>query len=128
MFGMKTIGSMIQNLNQTIANSVIVTNKALTATDKAITAGEAAHKTVVTTAGGLGFVKGAVDIAEDLVCQDYICLTVDCIGVAADILTCATSFVPGLNVTSVLTIPVSSSCKFLRWCCTKSFLKIGCRR
>jgi hypothetical protein len=51
-------------------------------------------------------VKGAVDIAEDLVCQDYIYLTVDCIGVCADGLTCATAFIPVLNLTSVVTIPI----------------------
>jgi hypothetical protein len=64
------------------------------------------NKTVVTTTGGIILVKGAVDIAEDLVCQDYIYLTVDCIGVCADGLTCATAFIPVLNLTSVVTIPI----------------------
>lgn len=119
--GIDTIRHILVNFNKTVANTA-------TASDKALTAGTAAHKTVVTTAGGVGFAKAAVDIAEDIACQDYICLTVDCVGLAADVLTCATSFIPGLNVTSVVTIPVSTSCKVFRWCCTKSFLKIGCKR
>lgn len=121
MLGIKTIRHILVNLNTTVAN-------AATGTEKVVTGGEAAHKTVVTTLGGAGLVKGAVDIAEDLVCQDYLCLTVDCVGVAADVLTCATSFIPGLNVTSVVTIPISTSCKFFRWCCTRSIFKFGCRR
>ena len=121
MLGFKTIRTTLINLNTTVTNSLKASQKVLSTQD-------AVHKTAVTTTGGMLGVKGAVDIAEDLICQDYVCLTIDCLGVCADTLTVATSFLPGLNVTSVVTIPISTSCKFFRWCCTRSFLKIGCKR
>lgn len=44
---------------------------------------------------GVMCAKGTVNILEDLVCQDYLCLTVNYTGISADVLTCRTSFVPG---------------------------------
>ena len=114
MFGFKTIKSILVNINSTV--------------NKIYKTGQTATKTVVTTVGGASLVKGSFDIAEDLVCQDYVCLTVDCIGVCADVLTVLTSFLPGPNVTSVVTIPVSTSCKFFRWCCQRSIFNFGCKR
>lgn len=114
MFGFRTAKSVLININSTIT--------------KLAKTGETASKTVVTTVGSASLVKGTFDIAEDLVCQDYVCLTIDCIGVCADVLTIATSFIPGPNVTSVVTIPVSTSCKFFRWCCQRSIFNFGCRR
>ena len=84
--------------------------------------------TVITTTGAAGIAKGALDRAEDLVCQDYVYLIVDCIGVCVYVLTCCTSFIPGSNVTFVITIPVSVGSKIFRWCCTRSILNIGCKR
>lgn len=49
--------------------------------------------------------KDTVTIVQDLVCQDSICLTIECIAVCADVLPVLTSFVPGSHVTSVITIP-----------------------
>lgn len=114
MLGIQTIRHILVGVNQTVSNLGASV--------------DATRKTVVTTVGATSFAKGAVDIAEDLVCQDYVCLTVDCIGVTCDLLTTFTSFVPGPNVTSVVTIPVSFGCKTFRWCCTKSMLSIGCKR
>jgi hypothetical protein len=28
----------------------------------------------------------------------------------------------------VITIPVSTACKFFRWCCGRSMLPLGCKR
>jgi hypothetical protein len=114
MFGFKKIKSVFVTINSTVT--------------KISKTSETSSKVVVTTVGSTSLVKGAFDIAEDLVCQDYVCLTVDCIGVCADVLTVLTSFIPGPNVTSVVTIPVSTSCKFFRWCCQRSMFNFGCKR
>ena len=110
---------------RTIKNILIQVNTTVTKTAKG---SNWVGKTVVTSTGGIGAAKGTVDMLEDLVCQDYVCFTVDCIGVAADTLTCLTSFVPGPNVTSIVTIPISLTCKTFRWCCKRAELPFGCRR
>ena len=114
MLGIRTVKLVLVNVNSTVS--------------KIYKTGQTAKKTVINTVGGAALVKGSFDIAEDLVCQDYVCLTIDCIGVCADVLTILTSFIPGPNVTSVVTIPVSTSCKFFRWCCQKSIFSVGCKR
>lgn len=79
------------------------------------------------TVGSLGATKGAVDMMEAYVCQDGVCFAISTIGVCADLLGFATSFVPGPNVTSLVTIPLSASCKFFVWNCKRSNLPwVGC--
>lgn len=102
------------------------------AVDKLISAPERTEKafnylTKVTGAsvGSAGAAKGTVDFAEALVCQDGVCAVVSAIGVAADGLGIACSFVPGPNITSVITIPVSVGCKTFVWCCKRSKLPWG---
>ena len=112
MLGLKTAKFILISVNSTVA--------------KVYQTKEATTKTVVTTVGATGLVKGAVDIAEDLICQDYVCLAIDTIEVCADLLTIGTSFLPGPNITSVVTIPISTSCKVLRFCCQKSIFTFGC--
>lgn len=114
MLGINTCKAILLTINSTVAKTFETT--------------QAVTKTIVTTVGASAAAKGAVDIAEDLICQDYFCLTIDCIGVCADLLTITTSFIPGPNITSVVTIPVSTGCKVFRWCCQKSFFKFGCKR
>lgn len=121
LLGFRKARDMLINGNTTVANIA-------TGSTKALDAAEATHKTVVTTTGGMGAAKGTVDMIEDLACQDYVCFTVDTIGVCADVITCCTSFLPGLNVTSVVTIPISMSCKTFRWCCKRAGLPFGCGR
>lgn len=70
--------------------------------------------------GGVGFAKGSVDAVEALACQDGVCFVVSCIGVSADALHMAASFVPGPNFTAVATVPVSFGCKVFVWCCKRS--------
>jgi hypothetical protein len=100
MFDFKTIKSVLVNINSTLSW--------IYKTDQTVS------KTVATTVGGASLIKGTGDIVQDLVYQDYVYLTVDCIGVCANVLTVLTSFVPGPNVTSVITIPALTSCKFFR--------------
>lgn len=77
------------------------------------------------TTGAAGAAKGSVDFAEALACQDGVCAAVSALGVAADGLQICASFIPGPNVTSVVTLPISVGCKVFVWCCKKSKLPWG---
>ena len=77
------------------------------------------------TTGATGVAKGSVDFAEAVVCQDGVCAFVSAVGVAADGLQVCTSFIPGPNVTAVVTMPISVGCKVFVWCCKKSKLPWG---
>lgn len=74
------------------------------------------------TTGAIGVAKGSVDFLEAVQCQDGVCAAVSAIGVAADTLQICTSFIPGPNVTSIVTTPISVGCKVFVWCCKKSML------
>lgn len=75
--------------------------------------------------GVAGFGKGASDIAVALVCNDRICAVVSGVGCAADTLQMVSSFIPGPNITTYLTAPVSIGCKTFVWCCKRSELPWG---
>ena len=77
------------------------------------------------TTGAAGVAKGSVDLAEAIACQDGVCAFVSAVGVAADGLQICTSFIPGPNVTPVITMPVSVGCKVFVWCCKRSRLPWG---
>lgn len=77
------------------------------------------------TTGSVGAAKGTVDALEALACKDGICFVVSCIGTAADGLQVAASFVPGPNVTALVTTPISWGCKVFVYCCKKSKLPWG---
>ena len=77
------------------------------------------------TTGAAGVAKGSVDLAESIACQDGLCALISSIGVAADGLQICTSFIPGPNVTAIVTMPVSVGCKVFVWCCKKSKLPWG---
>ncbi len=77
------------------------------------------------TTGAAGAAKGSVDLAEAIACQDGICAVVSAVGVAADSLQICTSFIPGPNVTAIVTIPISVGCKVFVWCCKRSKLPWG---
>lgn len=48
---------------------------------------------------------------EAIACQD---------GVCGDGLSIATSFIPGPNVTTVVTVPISMGCKVFVYCCKRA--------
>lgn len=87
--------------------------------------GKVVSKIAGATAGSAGLAKGSVDFAEALACQDGICATVSAIGCTADTLQIIASFVPGPNITAVITTPLSVGCKVFVWCCKKSKLPWG---
>ena len=112
-----------------IPNKLTAINNAV---DKVINIPETADKTFTyvskvtgATTGAAGAAKGSVDFIEAVACQDGICAFVSAVGVAADGLQICTSFIPGPNVTSVVTMPVSVGCKVFVWCCKKSKLPWG---
>ena len=121
--------SIIQKVLTFIPNKLIAINKNV---DKIINLPETADKTFTyvskvtgATTGAAGLAKGGVDLAEAIVCQDGICAVVSTIGVAADGLQICTSFIPGPNVTAIVTMPISVGCKVFVWCCKKSKLPWG---
>ena len=70
--------------------------------------------------GAAKAVKGTVDMLEAVACQDGICAVVNGIGSCAYGLSMTTSFIPGPNVTTVVTVPISVGCKVFVYCCKKS--------
>ena len=82
-------------------------------------------KVTCATTGAAGAAKGTLDLTESIAYQDGICAFVLAIGVAADSLQICTSFIPGPNVTAVVTMPVSVGCKVFVCCCKKSKLPWG---
>jgi hypothetical protein len=82
-------------------------------------------KVVGATTGAAGAAKGSSDALEALACQDGVCFVVSCVGTVADTLQIIASFVPGPNVTVLVTTPISVGCKVFVWCCKKSKLPWG---
>ncbi len=91
-------------------------------TDKAFTY---VTKTTGAITGSAGLAKGSVDFAEAIACSDGICAVVSAVGVVSDGLQIATSFIPGPNVTAIVTMPISVGCKVFVWCCKRSRLPWG---
>ena len=121
--------STIKKVILFIPNKLTVINKNV---NKIIDLPEAADKTFTyvtkvtgATTGAAGAAKGTVDFAEAVACQDGVCAFVSAVGVAADGLQICTSFVPGPNVTAIVTMPISVGCKVFVWCCKKSKLPWG---
>lgn len=75
-----------------------------------------------TTSSSVLFAKGAKDAATALVCQDGVCFVISCIGCAADSLGFVANFVPGPNVTQIVTVSISAGCKTFVWCCKGELL------
>ena len=98
--GWARIVKTLKNINDSTDNMVKISEKA----DKRLT-----YVTKVTgvSTGAAGAAKGTVD----MLCQD---------GVCADGLSMAASFIPGPNVTTVVTVPVSVGCKVFVYCCKKA--------
>lgn len=125
MFGFNFIGKSIQagigtvkNINNTAITIVGVGDK-LDQTQKMVTN----YYGAVT--GGVGLGKGVVDTAEALVCNDGLCAAVSGVGCLADGLQILASFLPGPNITMIITSPISLGCKTFVWCCKRSKLPWG---
>jgi hypothetical protein len=121
--------STVKKIVMFIPNKLISINKNV---DKILEFPETTDKlfTYVTkvtgaTTGAAGVAKGSVDLAEAIACKDGICAFVSAIGVTADGLQICTSFIPGPNVTALVTMPISLGCKVFVWCCKKSKLPWG---
>ena len=111
--GWGRVVSTIRNINDSTDNMVRITETA----DKSLT-----YITKVTgvSTGAAGAAKGTVDMLEAVACQDGVCAVVSGIGLCADGLSMATSFIPGPNVTTVVTVPISVGCKVFVYCCKKA--------
>lgn len=104
---------IVKNVNESTDNMVKISETA----DKTLT-----YVTKVTgvSTGTAGAAKGTVDMLEAVACQDGVCAVISGIGVCADTLSIAASFIPGPNVTTVITVPVSVGCKVFVHCCKKA--------
>jgi hypothetical protein len=100
-------------------------NQILELPDKADRTFTYVSKLIGSSVGSAGAAKGTADFLEAVACQDGICATISAIGVAADGLQVCTSFIPGPNVTAVITMPISIGCKVFVYCCKKSKLPWG---
>ena len=122
MYGFGWVGNLVQaikNLNTANSNIVNLTDKA----DKTYTF---ASKLTGVSCGAAGLGKGLSDTVEAFVCQDEVCAVVGLAGICFDTLSLVTSFVPGPNVTALITVPGSIGCKTFVYCCKKSKLPWGC--
>lgn len=111
--GWVSIAKTVENMNDSTDKIVRISETA----DKTLT-----YVTKVTgvSTGVAGVAKGTVDMLEAVACQDGVCAVVSGIGVCADGLSIAISFIPGPNVTTVVTVPVSVGCKVFVYCCKKA--------
>ena len=111
--GWSRLVTTVKNINDSTDNMVKISETA----DKTLT-----YVTKVTgiSTGSAGAAKGTVDMLEAVACQDGVCAVVSGIGVCADGLSIAASFIPGPNVTTVVTIPISVGCKVFVYCCKRA--------
>lgn len=111
--GWTRVVTVVKNINNSTDNMVKISEAA----DNTLT-----YVTKVTgvSTGAAGAAKGTVDMLEAVACQDGICAVVSGIGICADGLSMAASFIPGPNVTTVVTVPVSVGCKVFVYCCKKA--------
>lgn len=121
--------SLIRKVFMFVPNKIIAINNNV---DKLISLPENADKTFTfvskltgVTVGGAGAGKGLADFAEAVACQDGVCAVVSAVGLAADSLQICASFIPGPNLTAIVTVPVSVGCKVFVWCCKRSKLPWG---
>lgn len=124
-FGFNTL----KNFSLKIYNGLVNINKVSVGVsgvgDKLSEGAKIVTKVTGATTGAAGLAKGSVDVAEALACQDGVCAFVSSVGCLADTLQIAVSFVPGPNITALITTPVSVGCKVFVWCCKKSKLPWG---
>ena len=111
--GWARVVQTVKNVNDSTDNMVRISETA----DKTLT-----YVTKVTgvSTGAAGAAKGTVDMLEAVACQDGVCAVVSGVGVCADSLSMAASFIPGPNITTIVTVPVSVGCKVFVYCCKKA--------
>lgn len=114
----RKIGSYAQGINDYLQAPTVIGNAAKDGL-------EYTSRLAGATTGSAGLAKGSVDALEALACQDGICFTISCIGCSADALGIAASFVPGPNVTLIVTAPISVGCKTFVWACKRAKLPWG---
>ena len=111
--GLTRLVQTVKNINHSTDNMVKISKTA----DKTFTY---VNKSTGVSTFETGAVKGTVDVLEAVACQDGICAVVSGIAICADGLSITTSFIPGPNVTTVVTVPISVGCKVFTYCCKKA--------
>lgn len=110
-----------KNINSVLEAPLAIGNK-WTSFEKLVT------KVFGGTTSGFLFGRGASDAAVAYACNDGVCFVVSCVGCGFDILQFLASFVPGPNITVVITLPGSVACKSFVLACKHQTLpwKGGC--
>lgn len=108
---------MVLKLVMYILDKLVTINKNI---NKVMNFHETADKSFTYMTKVTGATTGA---AGAVACQDGVCALISAIGVSADGI--CTSFIPGPNVTAIVTMPISVGCKVFVWCCKKSKLPWG---
>lgn len=111
--GWAMVLNIVKNINNSTDNMVKISSTA----DQTLTY---VTKVAGATTGAAVEAKGSVDMLEALACQDGVCALISGIGVCADGLSMAASFIPGTNVTTLITVPVFVDCKVFVYCCKKA--------
>ena len=102
----------IKNINDATGNMIKISPTA----DKTLTTLTYVTKFIGISIGTAGVTKGTVDMLKGVAYKDRICAVVSGIGVCADGLSMAVSFIPDPNLTTVVTVPVSVGCKVFVYC------------
>jgi hypothetical protein len=119
VFGYNYIASTFNYVKSTLYNVNNITANFAGVSQNTKQAGELASRTATSVTGGMSLMKGGTDAAKALLCNDGPCFVISCIGCVADGLQIIGSYAPGPNVTVVVTMPVSWSCKTLVWLCRR---------
>ena len=105
--------SFLKNINDTTDNMVKLRETA----DKTLI-----YVTKVTGVytGAAGSAKRTVNMLKAVACHNGICAVISGIGVCADGISIATSFITGPNITTIITVTIYAGCKVLVYCCKKA--------
>ena len=105
--GWTRVVNIVKNINDSTENMVKIS--------------ETANKTLTYVTKAAGAAKRTIDMLEAVACQDGVCAVVSGLGVCAGGLSTAASFIPGPNVTTLVTVPVFVYCckraKKMPWGC-----------
>jgi hypothetical protein len=112
MFGkvITFVPRFLVGLNESVSKVAQVADK----TDKGFTF---ATKAFGATSSTMGIGAGSVQMIDAVVRCDYLCATVTGVGLVADCIQLATCCLPGANMTTLATLPVSAGCKTFVLCC-----------
>ena len=119
MFGIRTMGNILSNINSTLAKFNTTIHGSA----------EAAAKTtehLKSGASGIMTAKGVKDCVVSYQCNDYVCLTVSTVGTVADISNHICGNVPALKPFTPINTYISLGCKYFVHLCRTGNITFSC--